>query len=257
MNGSTAGGARTTPEATARVALVTGAGSGIGLAVARRLVSDGWTVLLADRDVAAAEAANAAVGGAATASRAVALDVSRRPDWARVVQDVGDREDRLDLLVNNAGITRDRTVEKLTDTDWQQVIDVHLTGTWLGCQAFLPLLRASRGAIVNLSSEGRHGSFGQANYSAAKAGVVGLTRTIALEQARHGVRANAVAPGPVDTPMLAAVPDEVVNGWLEQIPLRRLARPAEVAAVVAFLGSGESSYLTGQVIAVDGGSSHP
>ncbi|MEU8825363.1 3-oxoacyl-ACP reductase FabG [Streptomyces sp. NPDC048636] len=236
---------------------MTGAGSGIGLAVARRLVSDGWTVLLADRDVAAAEAANAHIGGSATESRAVALDVSRRADWDRAVQDVRDREARLDLLVNNAGITRDRTVEKLTDADWHQVIDVHLTGTWLGCQAFLPLLRESKGALVNLSSMGRHGSFGQANYSAAKAGVVGLTRTIALEQARHGVRANAVAPGAVDTPMLAAVPEKVVNGWLEEIPLRRLAQPAEVAAVVAFLGSAESSYITGQVIAADGGATPP
>ncbi|MEU9706706.1 SDR family NAD(P)-dependent oxidoreductase [Streptomyces sp. NPDC047981] len=240
-----------------RVALVTGAGSGIGLAIARRLVSDGWTVLFADRDFAAAGSACSEAGGAGTGSRPLTLDVSRREEWADAVQDLRDREARLDLLVNNAGITRDRTVEKLTDLDWHQVIDVHLTGTWLGCQAALPLLRESGGAIVNLSSEGRHGSFGQANYSAAKAGVVGLTRTIALEQARHGVRANAVAPGPVDTPMLAGVPEDVVNGWLEQIPLRRLAQPAEIAAVVAFLGSEQSSYITGQVIAVDGGSSHP
>ncbi|WP_433573551.1 SDR family oxidoreductase [Streptomyces sp. CA-251247] len=246
-----------TTQTQGRVALVTGAGSGIGLAIAQRLVSDGWTVLFADRDVTAAEAASASAGDPETASRPLALDVSRRDDCGRAVQDIRDREARLDLLVNNAGITRDRTVEKLTDADWHQVIDVHLTGTWLGCQAALPLLRESGGAIVNLSSEGRHGSFGQANYSAAKAGVVGLTRTIALEQARHDVRANAVAPGPVDTPMLAAVPEEVVNGWLEQIPLRRLAQPAEIAAVVAFLGSAQSSYITGQVIAVDGGSSHP
>lgn len=108
-----------------------------------------------------------------------------------------------------------------------------------------------------MSSEGRHGSFGQANYSAAKAGLVGLTRTIALEQARFGVRANAVAPGAVDTPMLAGVPQEVIDRWLTDIPLGRLAQPEEIAAVVAFLGSPASSYITGQVIAADGGSSHP
>ncbi|MET9666810.1 SDR family NAD(P)-dependent oxidoreductase [Streptomyces sp. NPDC006475] len=160
-----------TTQTQERVALVTGAGSGIGLAIAQRLVSDGWTVLFADRDVTAAEAASASAGDPEIASRPLALDVSRRDDWGRAVQDIRDREARLDLLVNNAGITRDRTVEKLTDEDWHQVIDVYLVGTWLGCQAALPLLRESGGAIVNLSSEGRHGSFGQANYSAAKAGV--------------------------------------------------------------------------------------
>lgn len=242
---------------TRRVALVTGAASGIGKAIAQQLVEDDVTVILADRDGAAVARAADDVDAARTGSRPVELDVTDRARWGSVREELVAREGRLDLLVNNAGITRDRTVEKLSEDDWAQVIDVHLRGTWLGCQAMLPLLRDTQGSIVTMSSEGRHGSFGQANYSAAKAGLVGLTRTIALEQARFGVRANAVAPGAVDTPMMAGVPHEVIDRWLTGIPLGRLARPEEIAAVVAFLGSSAASYITGQVIAVDGGSSHP
>lgn len=242
---------------TRRVALVTGAASGIGKAIAQRLVDDDVTVILADRDGTAVARAVDDVDADRTGSRPVELDVTDRDRWGSVRDELVAREGRLDLLVNNAGITRDRTVEKLSEDDWAQVIDVHLRGTWLGCQAMLPLLRDAKGAIVTMSSEGRHGSFGQANYSAAKAGLVGLTRTIALEQARFGVRANVVAPGAVDTPMLAGVPQEVIDRWLADIPLGRLAQPEEIAAVVAFLGSPASSYITGQVIAADGGSSHP
>jgi 3-oxoacyl-[acyl-carrier protein] reductase len=202
-------------------------------------------VVCADKNLAGAQAVAAEVAGAA-----VEHDVAERSSWEALMATVGG----VDILVNNAGVTRDRSLLKMTDDEWQTVIDIHLKGMWLGCQHVIPSMRErGGGAIVNLSSEARHGAFGQANYSAAKAGIVGLTRTVAIEHARHGVRCNAVAPGAVDTPMTQAVPQEVKDTWIPNIPLRRFAEPPEIAAAIAFLVSDDASYVTGQCLGVDGG----
>lgn len=236
-----------------KVALVTGAASGIGAATASRLAGAGAGVLLADLDGAAADLKAQELRGAGARAESLELDVTSRESW----QAAGLGERGVDILVNNAGFTRDRTLLKLSDEDWDAVLAVHLRGAFLGCQAVLPGMAERGGAIVNVSSDARHGAFGQANYAAAKAGIVGFTRTVALEQAKRGVRVNAVAPGPVETPMLDAVPAAVREGWLDAIPLGRLANPEEVAAVIEFLVSEDASYITGHVIPVDGGATAP
>lgn len=239
--------------------MVTGGAGGIGFATARAFAEAGSDIILADLDLDAAGRAAAQLRASQDVQvHSVRLDVSNRTSWEEVVAGVRERRGRLDVLVNNAGVTRDRSLLKMSDSDWEIVLNVHLRGTWLGCQNVIPLMKEQGGgAIVNVSSDARHGSFGQANYSAAKAGIVALTRTIAIEHARHGIRVNAVAPGPVNTSMLDAVPDQVVESWLAAIPLSRLAEPEEVASVVQFLASPAASYITGHVIPIDGGATAP
>ena len=239
-----------------KTALVTGAAGGIGSAIAQRFAEEGAGVACTDLDLAGAEAVAERIRAAGGQAIAVEHDVARRESWEAAVARTLEAFGALDILVNNAGITRDRTLLKMSDEEWQAVIDVHLRGTFLGCQHGLAAMRdRGWGRIVNLSSISALGSYGQTNYSAAKAGIIGVTRTVALEGARYGVLVNAIAPGGVDTPMLRGIGEELFEQGREAVPLRRYAEPGEIAAVAAFLASDDASYVTGQVIHADGGAS--
>lgn len=237
-----------------KVIIVTGSAQGIGRATALRLNEEGAAVVVADVNAEGASKVAAEIAAAGGRSMAAALNVTSRQSWADAVTAVMAAFGQIDGLVNNAGLTRDRSLLKMTDEAWDLVIDVNLKGAWLGCQSVIPHMTGRGGAIVNLSSESRWGAFGQSNYASAKAGLVGLTRTVAFEHARHGVRVNAVAPGATTTPMVEAVPEDIRKGWLQNIPLRREANPTEIAAAIAFLLSADASYVTGQILGVNGGS---
>jgi 3-oxoacyl-[acyl-carrier protein] reductase len=237
---------------TGRTAIVTGGGQGIGLAIARTLVAHGARVTLADLDGDRAGAAADAIGEMA---RGVACDVTDEDGVAALVEGAVAAWGGLDVLVNNAGITRDASLRKMTLADFQAVTTVHLQGTWLGIRAASEVMReAKSGSIVNISSmSGKVGNPGQTNYSAAKAGIVGMTKAAAKELAHHGVRVNAVQPGLIRTPMTEAMTPEAYAATEATIPMRRAGEPEEVANVVAFLASDLASYLTGAVLEVSGG----
>jgi 3-oxoacyl-[acyl-carrier protein] reductase len=232
-----------------RSVLVTGAARGIGKEIARLFADAGAVVYLMDAD--ADEVARAAedVRGIAAVGD-VACSGDAESTIARVVADTG----RLDVLVNNAGILRDAVLWRLTDDDWDAVLAVHLSGTFKMSRAAVPVMRSQgAGRIINVTSySGLHGNVGQANYAAAKAGVIGLTKTVAKELAKFGVTVNAISPN-ADTRMIASLPDDKRAEIAAGIPLQRFADPAEMATAVAFLASDEAAYVTGVVLPVDGG----
>ncbi len=239
-----------------KVALVTGAGSGIGEATARRFAREGAIVVANDVDVEMARSVVTDLQRDGVRALAVGADVTKRAEVEAMMNHVVGEFGRLDVLVNNAGINRDAMSHKMTEEQWDQVLSVNLKGTFLCAQAALARMRERGwGRVINTSSIGSLGNIGQANYAASKAGVIGLTRTLALEYAKYGITVNCVAPGPVMTRMLASVPEAIREKIVARVPTGRIARPDEIAAVHAFLASEDAAYITGQVLFVDGGMS--
>lgn len=241
---------------TGKTALVTGAGRGIGRAVAKKLAEQGAYVYLNYQgSKEAAQAAVAEIMQSGGSAEAVQCDVADFQACGEMIDRIIKQSGRLDILVNNAGITKDGLLMKMTEEDFDRVLDVNLKGTFHTIRhASRYLLKQRSGRIINIASvSGILGNAGQANYSASKAGVIGLTKSVARELAPRGILVNAIAPGYVDTEMTSGLPDKVKEQMLAQIPLKRAAAPEEIADVVLFLASGQSSYMTGQVLSVDGG----
>ncbi len=235
-----------------KTALVTGAASGIGRATAEAFLREGATVVLADVDAEAGRSAADALGERAHFER---LDVTDADAVEAAVSGVVARHGRLDVLVNNAGIVRDARLVKMTLDEWQAVLDVNLKGVFLCGQAAARVMsEQGSGVILNASSVvGLYGNFGQSNYVATKAGVIGMTKTWARELGRKGVRVNAVAPGFIGTEMVEAIPDKVIAMMEEKAPLGRIGRPEDIAEAYVFLASDRAAFITGATLSVDGG----
>jgi 3-oxoacyl-[acyl-carrier protein] reductase len=240
-----------------KVAVITGAGQGIGAATALRFAREGAVVAVCDMNKEAVSRVVAACREEGFEAVGFSLNVSNRTSVEEMVATVKDKYGKIDVLVNNAGITRDARLQKMTLEQFDQVIDVNLRGVFHCAQAVVnTMIDQAGGVILNASSVvGLYGNYGQTNYAAAKFGVIGFTKTWSRELGPKGVRVNAVAPGFIDTPILSTVPDEVLTKMQEQVPLRRLGRPEEVASVYAFLASDDASYINGAVIEVSGGMS--
>jgi 2-hydroxycyclohexanecarboxyl-CoA dehydrogenase len=235
-----------------KVAIVTGAGQGIGKAIAEKLTAEGATVVVTDLDAATAEQTAAALAGA----MAIRADVTDRPGVQAVVDRVTEEFGRIDVLVNNAGWDKASPFVESEPADWDRAIAVNLYGVLHTCKAVLPVMASQgSGAVVNLGSDaGRVGSSGEAVYSAAKGGIIAFTKSLAREMARHQIRINCVCPGPTDTALFASFAGPGLRESLTKaIPFRRLGQPADVANVVAFLASDEAAFVTGQTVSVSGG----
>ena len=237
-----------------KVAIVTGASRGIGRAIAERLAAGGATVVCVARgtNAAATAAGITGTGGKATAH---AADVTDAAAVEALIKETIDTHGKIDILVSNAGITRDQLMLRMKRSDWDEVIATNLTASFTLCQAALrPMIRQRSGRIIAISSVvGQMGNAGQANYAASKAGLIGFCKALAREVASRQVTVNVVAPGLIETDMTKAITESAKTEWSAQIPLGRMGTPADIAAAVGFLASDEASYITGQVLAVNGG----
>jgi len=242
-------------ELSGKVALVTGAAQGIGKAIAMLLARNEADVVVSDINLEKAQETANEIQGMGRRSVAIKVNVADLKDVERMVEAIVEQFGRIDILVNNAGITRDRLILRMTEEDWDAVLDVNLKGTFNCTKAAIRYMSKQKsGKIVSIASvSGEMGNPGQANYAASKAGVIGFTKTIAREFAGRGINVNAIAPGYIQTPMTDAVPEKTKEELKRMIPMERLGKPEDVAQAVLFLVSENSSYITGQVLNVNGG----
>lgn len=247
----------TSPRLLNKVSLITGAAQGIGLATALKFATEGAIVIVCDLKQAGVDEAVAQCRALGAQAEGFLMDVTQRTMIDEVVARVKAQFGRIDVLVNNAGITQDARLQKMTLAQFDSVIDVNLRGGFHCAQAVVDLMVAQgSGVILNASSVvGLYGNFGQTNYAASKFGVIGFTKTWSRELGPKGIRVNAVAPGFITTPMVAAMPEKVLQDLEAKVPLRRLGKPEEIANVYAFLASDEASYINGTVLEVSGGMS--
>ncbi|MHA6250509.1 3-oxoacyl-ACP reductase FabG [Oceanobacillus sp. CAU 1775] len=238
-----------------KVAIITGAANGIGLEAARVFAKEGAEVVLADFDEEVGKKREEDLKSEGINCTFISVDVSKWESVNALAEQVNERFGKIDILVNNAGITRDAMLSKMSVEQFQQVIDVNLTGVFNCTKAVLPyMVEQGAGKIISTSSvSGVYGNVGQTNYAAAKAGIIGMTKSWAKELARKGINVNAVVPGFTETSMVDAVPEKVINSIKAQIPQQRLGKPSDIANAYLFLASDESSYVNGHALHVDGG----
>ncbi len=242
-------------SSTTRVAVVTGASRGIGRAIALRLAREGRHVVLVSRTEASLQEVRSLIAERGGHAAIKAVDVGDAAAWAAAIDQIADQHGRLDILVNNAGITRDNLVLRMSDEEWDEVLRVNLQSAFVAIRAAArSMMRGKFGRIVNISStSGVVGNAGQANYAAAKAGLIGLSKTIARELGGKNITCNVIAPGYIETDMTANLPQEVKDRVLGMQAVRRLGMPDDIAAAIAYVTSDEAGFLTGQTICVDGG----